>query len=367
MRSVCTCTMLVVCFAFVSFIGCKSNNIPNVSGVVTSCKPNQAQQPGLAPTYLKIDEPASCDTGYLLDSLSPDAVLDYHNINYVPISLQSCILQALQKSEVFRDLGGSIISAPTGLDTAIDPAMVYLDPQFGEEAALSAFDANFVTSAFYENNDRPFNNRFSGDSDGLFQQDLFDFRTEINKLTANGTLLNASSNILYDNNNQAGNRFPHAYEALLDFGFRHPLMQGSGSLFNRIAGPSRTPGVYNGVLIARTNTEIGLADFEAGVRDLVSDVENAYWDLFYAYRELEAQVNSRDIAKEVYDKVRERDEGGLEIDSAYEQLLRFETAIVDSLEGRIVEGTVSSSGGTCLLYTSPSPRDRQKSRMPSSA
>ena len=33
--------------------------------------------------------------------------------------------------------------------------------------------------------------------------------------------------------------------------------------------------------------------------------------------------------------------------------------------------TVSSTGGqvsdTCLLYTSPSPRDRQKSRMPSSA
>ena len=28
---------------------------------------------------------------------------------------------------------------------------------------------------------------------------------------------------------------------------------------------------------------------------------------------------------------------------------------------------VDTSGGTCLLYTSPSPRDRQKSRMPSSA
>ena len=27
----------------------------------------------------------------------------------------------------------------------------------------------------------------------------------------------------------------------------------------------------------------------------------------------------------------------------------------------------SGSGKTCLLYTSPSPRDRQKSRMPSSA
>ena len=29
--------------------------------------------------------------------------------------------------------------------------------------------------------------------------------------------------------------------------------------------------------------------------------------------------------------------------------------------------TINSSDGVCLLYTSPSPRDRQKSRMPSSA
>ena len=30
-------------------------------------------------------------------------------------------------------------------------------------------------------------------------------------------------------------------------------------------------------------------------------------------------------------------------------------------------GSGGGGGGTCLLYTSPSPRDRQKSRMPSSA
>ena len=29
--------------------------------------------------------------------------------------------------------------------------------------------------------------------------------------------------------------------------------------------------------------------------------------------------------------------------------------------------SMNSNGNTCLLYTSPSPRDRQKSRMPSSA
>ena len=41
-----------------------------------------------------------------------------------------------------------------------------------------------------------------------------------------------------------------------------------------------------------------------------------------------------------------------------------------ALEKRIIEEGADSSADlyiTCLLYTSPSPRDRQKSRMPSSA
>ena len=33
----------------------------------------------------------------------------------------------------------------------------------------------------------------------------------------------------------------------------------------------------------------------------------------------------------------------------------------------IVTDAILIKSGTCLLYTSPSPRDRQKSRMPSSA
>ena len=39
-------------------------------------------------------------------------------------------------------------------------------------------------------------------------------------------------------------------------------------------------------------------------------------------------------------------------------------AIVNAIFGAL---DVDSSGYLCLLYTSPSPRDRQKSRMPSSA
>ena len=36
-------------------------------------------------------------------------------------------------------------------------------------------------------------------------------------------------------------------------------------------------------------------------------------------------------------------------------------------EGPQVDGVLLALHGACLLYTSPSPRDRQKSRMPSSA
>ncbi len=46
--------------------------------------------------------------------------------------------------------------------------------------------------------------------------------------------------------------------------------------------------MYNGVVLARIRTDRALADFEASVRNLVSDVEVAYWELYFAYRSLDA-------------------------------------------------------------------------------
>ena len=43
-----------------------------------------------------------------------------------------------------------------------------------------------------------------------------------------------------------------------------------------------------------------------------------------------------------------------------------EVVMLDVKEG-VSEGKAMDMMQTCLLYTSPSPRDRQKSRMPSSA
>ena len=43
------------------------------------------------------------------------------------------------------------------------------------------------------------------------------------------------------------------------------------------------------------------------------------------------------------------------------------TRVLEKLPGFSYDSSKSFRGWLCLLYTSPSPRDRQKSRMPSSA
>ncbi|MFK7767213.1 MAG: TolC family protein [Mariniblastus sp.] len=332
-----------------SLVGCQTNK---KLATFSSAADNT---PTLDASYLRPTEPELCPedciTVSATTSLSPDAMLDYQNIQYTPITLSDCINRALRDSEVFRDLGGTIVGQPTGIGSSMDPALRYTDPNAGEEAALSAFDANLIAGAFFENNDRPFNNRFSGNTDGILVQDRGDYSLEFNKLAATGTLFTSRSTINYDNNNQAGNRFEGStWEAIIDTGFRHPLLQGSGSLFNRIAGPSQVPGSYNGVLIARTNTEISLADFEEQTREFVANVENAYWDLYFAYRELNAQTDARDAAFKVFKQTAAKSDSqrisDLEKASAEEQYLRFESAIIESLEGRPVEGTQANSGSS---------------------
>ena len=57
------------------------------------------------------------------------------------------------------------------------------------------------------------------------------------------------------------------------------------------------------MVIARIRTDIRLADFEAGVRNFVADIENAYWELYFAYRNLEANKSGRDAALQTWKEV----------------------------------------------------------------
>jgi len=69
-----------------------------------------------------------------------------------------------------------------------------------------------------------------------------------------------------------------------------------GILRPHASGTWRLRPNFRGVLLARINADISLADFEAGVRNLVSDTEQSYWELYFAYRNLEARKAGRDSA-----------------------------------------------------------------------
>lgn len=271
--------------------------------------------------------------------------------NMLPMSLEECINQALATSSVMRDLGGTIIRAPGTVPTRLDPALAYTDPRSGEEAALSAFDANFFMLSSLEDNARRLNNQFFGDQ-GFFRQDLWINQLGFNKRSSTGGIYSFRNVTTMDDNNQLSNQLgPRSWETYFESEVRQPLLQGAGTQFNRIAGPGASPGQLNGVLLARVRTDVSLIDFERSVRDLVAEVENSYWDLYYAYRDLEAKIQARDIAEETwaYWQGREKDFGRDRVDQAREQVDRFQSEVLDALHGRPIDGTRTnngSSGGT---------------------
>jgi hypothetical protein len=265
------------------------------------------------------------------------------------MTLEECIQVALSNSNIMRDLGGSIIRTPGSVLSRATPALTYTDPRLGEEAALAAFDANLFASNSFEHNDRALNNAFFGQS-GLFRQNLNVTQVGVNKRSATGGIFTLRNITTYDRNNQISNRFPFdSSETYMEAEVRQPLLQGAGTEFNRIAGPGATPGQLNGVLLARVRTDISLIDFEQSVRDLLADVESAYWDLYYSYRDLEARIDVRDIAEDTLNRQPEESTPIGSRAQAQEQVFRFEAEIVDALNGRPLDATRtnnSTSPGT---------------------
>ncbi len=269
------------------------------------------------------------------------------------MTLEEAIHLALAQSEVLRDVGGRVVAAPEAAPTVYDPALLYTDPIAGPEAALSAFDAQFSTSLFLNRNERTLNNIFFGGGVTNLEQNTSQFNAEIAKTTITGTQFAFRNITDYDRNNSPANLFPSVYNTVFQGEVRHPFLQGGGMLFNRIAGPVATPGVYRGILIARLNTDIQLADFETAVRNHLLDVERVYWQLYFAYRNLDAQIAARDRALETWRVTRDRLSLGLadreEEALAREQYFLTQAAVENALSGTLTSGLVVAT--TAGVYT----------------
>ncbi len=275
---------------------------------------------------------------------------------YWDLTLEDGVRLALARSDVLRNLGAALIRAPESVATAHDPAIQETDPVFGVPAALSAFDADLAVGLFTEKNDRRVNNQFVGDQ-GFFDQDLTTFSAELSKRAATGTRFTLRHSTAFDHDNSVGNEYVGgAWTVQYEAEARHPLLRGGGLSFNRIAGPDGAPGNINGVVIARIRTDISLAKFEIQLRNFLSNVENAYWDPYFAYRDLDTKVRARDAALHTWRQIhaayqagRRGGEAAREA-QAREQVFRFEEEVQNALVGRLLDRTNTFNGSTAGTF-----------------
>ena len=229
------------------------------------------------------------------------------------LKLEDTVRIALQNAKVMRQIGGQVQGPPTFLTsnpiaapTIYDPAITETDARFGVNAGLSLFDPQWNTDLFWERNHEPRNvtPSFSGSVPLELNQDVAEFDTSVSKTTRDGTVLSVSTSTSYDlERNNPTVQFLHDWQTSFQMEIRRPLLQGYGVEYNGIAGPGAIPGFNQGVLLARINTDIALATFEANVRNLVSDVETAYWELYFAYRNVDSAVQGRDSSLQTWQKI----------------------------------------------------------------
>lgn len=199
-------------------------------------------------------------------------------------------------------------NSPSVYDSAIQESNVLFGGR-GVEAALSDFDTTFTTSAVWGRDETNQNSIFAAGATpgGTLQVDSANFEAALQKQFANGSSLRVVHDWQYQGVNLPSTAeggpvlFPSSYRGTVRAEYRHPLWAGSGTEYTRIAGPtnpnfSAITGVSQGVVIARINQDITLADFEESVRTMLKDVEDLYWDLYLAYRNYDTAVFARNSA-----------------------------------------------------------------------
>jgi len=328
--------------------------------------------PSCCNTRTAIESATTIDlTDLETDEVSPKPLTNRSELpdEFVAISLDEAITIALSDTEVLRSLSASVVQNVQGVVSSLDPAIQATDPNFGVEAALSAFDTNLTSTLQYANNDDTFNNPTTTGAAATVQQDLTDFRIGLNKVTAAGTQLTLDTNVTHDSSTNPALLFPSVFDTSWQATVRQPLLQGSGTLFNRIAGPTSAPGFLggSGFLISRSNHDISIVEFERNVNQMVLEIINVYWQLDLAYKNFNSIKASRNASLETWNISKSRNANGLpggEADREAQsraQFYQFEAQLAQSLNGilqseanlRRILGLPQSDGQ--LYKTSDSP------------
>ncbi len=162
----------------------------------------------------------------------------------------------------------------------------------GVEDALAEFDAQASGFLNYGNTDRPRNSGNSIVSRADFTSTDATAQGAISKRMATGGVATLRNQVVYGRNNlplgpisSASRQVASDWTATMEAQVQQPLMRNRGTLINRIP-----------VVLASLNEDVSIAQYEVQVRNLVRDVEVAYWDLYVAYRNVSTSIIARNSA-----------------------------------------------------------------------
>lgn len=206
----------------------------------------------------------------------------------------------------------------------------------GVEDALAEFDAQ--TSGFlnFANTDRARNtgpnNPFNPQ---LFQAADTTQQSAISKRLATGGVATLRQQVIYGSNNVGLGNVARAvrsdWTALVEAQIQHPLMRNRGTLINRIP-----------VVLASLNEDIAITEFEVQVRNLVRDVEVAYWDLYISYRAVATTMVGRNSAQATQQFAKLNLDAGTgtkqDLAQATEQYYQFKGQLESALSGSNLPG-----------------------------
>lgn len=248
--------------------------------------------------YTNVDDPgasiaANTNQPHTLLNRRRDEVWDMTLVEAIQLAMSNN--RIIRTDQQFQNSGSAIVRSPDFAPSSFDPAIQESGVLFGNrgvEAALADFDTNFTTSLIWGRDERIQNNAFFGGgltAGNTLVNETARFNAALEKQFAYGGTFAVTHDWDYLGTNAPGTLFPTSYAGSLGARYRQPLWAGAGVEYTRIAGPlnpnfGAITGVSQGVVIARINNDIELADFEANVRDMLLDVESLYWDLALQYR-----------------------------------------------------------------------------------
>ena len=236
----------------------------------------------------------------------------------------------------------------------------------GVEAALSDFDAQFRISgtgpgqSLVSSTHRPQNIEPSGITNQFVSPEISSktggLQFETSKRTAEGTqfFFRNTNNLDQGITRGSAQKFPSIWTSTLEIEARHPLLRGRGAQVNRMP-----------IVIARIGNDIEIMALQGQLQDMLNNIEVRYWDLYFAYRNLEAAKLARDYTLESWRKIKvQLDEGRVESQQeaqAREQYYQFENQVQTALrnlydaenELRLLMGLSATDGRLVRPITDP--------------